>query len=125
MSERLAYALAAWQRDYETDKLSLSEEEFVAMGSDLAQRVADETGRQVEYEAVVFDPRGRPVPRGQIVEGESFGAPVPGRWPSGAPVDRRRPPRAERSKLIRSLRRRLRRKRAEGGSDGKTGLDVG
>ena len=82
VSERLADALADWQANYENDELSLSEEKFVAMGTDLAQRVADETGRQVEYEAVVFDPKSRPVPRGQIVEGESFGTPVPGRWPA-------------------------------------------
>ena len=125
VSERLADALADWQRNYETDELCLSEVEFFAVGGDLAQRVADETGRQVQYEAVVFDPKSRPAARGQIVEGESFGAPVPGRWPGGAPVDRRRPARAERPKLIGRLRRRLRRKPAEGGSDGKTGLDVG
>src|SRR4051794_29442134 len=98
LSERLADALASWQRDYESDELGLSEQEFIAMGSTLAQRVADETGRQVEYDAVVFDPKSRPVPRAQIVEGESFGAPVPGRWPGGSPVDR--PPRTERPKPI-------------------------
>ncbi len=56
LSDSLAAALEAWQGDYESDELGLSEDAFDAMGKDLAQRLANETGREVVYEETTFTP---------------------------------------------------------------------
>lgn len=56
ISATLASELEAWQRDHESDQLGLSEHDFDAMGSRLAQLLANETGREVEYDGRWFRP---------------------------------------------------------------------